>query len=480
MLSLLLMHQASGAAYYFLDSGTRAIGRGGAFVVGADDLSAQYYNPAALTHIDQPMLNINLWALNQYIAFERMDIDTGSCIPSCEEVTNQSPPMVEPSLGYAIPLGPKFPALEGSVVALGFYVPTSPTMSFDPDGAQRYALIESLVWQVYAGPSIALHTPKIPWLTVGGGLEYTFLRANESLAVSAILDGDGAAGSGAPIYSDAPTSDVVLDLKSWDPVQFSWNAGVIIKPVEWLEFGGSVQPPINYNAPGSLHVEFNEDHLFNQFLSESTADDDDVRLEVALPWVIRTGFQIRPHPKVRVEGDFVWTNWSKTGALKITNVDLTLRTKDGLLQSEDITITDDVLIPTGFDNAWSVRAGGDWQATDWLKVSLGAHYESSAVPTARQGVSVVDSPKWGIGAGGSFNVGKRLTLDASFAEQFLSNRTITDSDLRQITLQVNPFDSTDAIVDEGLVVGNGHFNSRLTFAGIGATVKFGEPHPAKP
>ena len=39
---------ADAAGYYMSDVGTRGMSRAGAFIAGVDDLSAQYYNPAAL------------------------------------------------------------------------------------------------------------------------------------------------------------------------------------------------------------------------------------------------------------------------------------------------------------------------------------------------------------------------------------------------------------------------------------------------
>lgn len=482
MMILLALSVAHGASYYFLDSGTRSIGRGGAFIAGADDLSAQYYNPAALTHITRPTLNFNFWGLNQYVAFTRMDVDdaeNGSCLDGCETVKNESGPMLEPQLGFATPLGKLIPALEGSTFAIGMYVPTSPMMAFDPDGAQRYALVDSLVWQIYAGPSVALRTPKIPWLTVGAGLQYTFLRADESLTVSAIIDTDGSDGPNAPLYKDTQDGDVQLTVRSWDKFQLSWNAGLLIQPVKWLEIGASVQPAIQYNAPGTLSVEFNKDHLFNDFIESPTATDPEINLAVKVPWILRGGVQVRPVQALRVEAAFTWTDWSETTALDITEVNLLLKTKDSVLNLEDIEITDDVAIPTGFVDAWSVRLGGDYALKPWARVSLGGYYESSAVEPARQGVSVVDSPKWGLGAGASFDVKQRLTLDLSFGQQFLADRTITDSELRQITLQTDPFNTEDTVVDEGLVVGNGQFTSRLTFLAVGASVYFGPaPEPA--
>src|SRR4051812_15284281 len=110
---LLAAAPAFASAYYFLDSGTRAIGRGGAFVAGADDLSAQYYNPAALSNISRPMLNINGWAVSQYVSFDRADEDG---LDPFHAVENESPPIYEPSFGFAAPLGGISPILKNTTV----------------------------------------------------------------------------------------------------------------------------------------------------------------------------------------------------------------------------------------------------------------------------------------------------------------------------------------------------------------------------
>jgi long-subunit fatty acid transport protein len=323
------------------------------------------------------------------------------------------------------------------------------------------------------------------------GLQYTLLRANESLTVSAVLDYDGSEGSNPPAYSDSADSDVVLDLKSWDFFEPSANFGLLITPTPWLEIGASLQPPITYKARGDLSVEFNKDHFFNTLLEESEgpcdADkkmesggcpprtvDDDVLLTVTVPLILRAGVQVQPVKPLKVEAAFTWTQWSAGKALEISDVNLKLKTKDSLLQLEDVVVTDDVSIPTGFVDAWSLRLGGDLSLNEWARVSLGGYYESSAVPAERQGVAVVDTPKWGLGAGASFNIKKRASIDVSFGQQFLADRTITDSQVRQITLQTNPLNTQDSVVGEGLVVGNGRFESRLTFISLGGTVYFGK------
>lgn len=480
----LLTPSASAASYYFLDSGTRAIARGGAFVVGADDLSAQYYNPAALVNLDRPMFNLNGWAVGQYVRFDRADEPGADGLSGTDDdlvfdpVTNQGTPQLEPSGGFATTLGGLSPVLKDTHVALGLYVPTSPNMAYDPEGPQRYSLVDSLVWQVYAGPSVAQRIT--PWLSVGAGLEYTLLRVDERLNVTTVPDG-----------SDDPANDVSLDLHTWDPARFSWNAGFLVQPTKWLDIGGSVQPAIHYVAAGQLDIQFSPDHPFAGYLSDAdpsddataglSYQDDDVNLYVTTPWIVRAGVQIKPTAKLKVEGDFTWTHWSESKELRIqlctendcSDGGVTLTHGDSPLLTEDIPITDDIPITTGFQDSVSARLGGDYTVTDWLRVSAGAHYETSAVPASRQGVAVVDGNKWGVGAGATVFAGKHLAFDVAFAQQFLADRAITDSELRQIALKADLLDPENTSVGDGKVVGNGDFASRLTFVAVGATVYLG-------
>ena len=57
---LLLASTAQAGGYYFSDIGVRAYSRGGAFVAGADDLTALYYNPAALTRLRRGTVTLNV------------------------------------------------------------------------------------------------------------------------------------------------------------------------------------------------------------------------------------------------------------------------------------------------------------------------------------------------------------------------------------------------------------------------------------
>ncbi len=463
----LLAAPAFASGYYYIDSGVRALGRGGAFVVGADDLSAQYYNPAALGNIERPMLNVQGWMANQNVSFDRADEPENEL--SFEPVTNESPPIYEPSFGFAAPLGGVHPFLKNTVLAVGLYVPTAPYLSYPQDGPQRYQLQNSLIWQAYAGPSVAQKIT--PWLTVGAGLQYTFLRVEEQLASTICLRPDS---DDCPDVVEDRANDIDLTVENWDPFQLSWNAGFIVTPIPQLQIGASVQPPISYEAPGSLGVKFDEDFLLADHIDGLEFEDPDTTLKVTVPLVVRAGVQVIPIEAVRIELDGTFTQWSTMSEFLITDMDMTVPHAEGsMLLQEDLKVTDDIVFKTGFVDAFSVRLGGDWQINEWAQVRLGGHYETSAVPDATLGVNLPDGAKVGVGAGGTFTIAKRVALDVAFAQQFHGTRTITDSEATQQALWTDATDPGVSKVVPGKAVGNGTLSSSVTYVGIGASVYFG-------
>lgn len=464
----LLAAPAFASGYYYIDSGARAIGRGGAFVVGADDLSAQYYNPAALKNIKRPLFNLQGWAAAQYVNFDRADDEDGTVF---EPVENESPPIYEPAAGFATHLGGLHPYLSRTHFALGLYVPTAPYLAYPADGAQRYQLVDSLIWQAYAGPSVAHEIT--PWLTVGASLQYTFLRVEERLNATVCLRPDPADCADESVADD-PANDLALSVSNWDPFKLSWNAGFIVTPHPMIEIGASVQPPISYEAPGTLGASFSEDFILADQLDGTTFEDPDTLLKVTVPLTIRTGVQVTPIEALRIEADWTYTQWSTMSEFRITNMDMVVPHKEGAaLLDEDLEVTDDVVFRTGFQDAWSIRLGGDYKITDWAQVRLGGHYESSALPTATTGVNLPEAPKFGVGVGGTFTIAKRVALDVGFAEQFLGTQHITDSQVAQQALWTDASNPEDSAVVPGRIVGNGDLTSNVTYVSLGATVYFG-------
>ena len=70
---LLLCSLSEAATFYLADIGVRGMARGGAFVAGASDISAQWYNPAALTRVKGGMVGFHAAGVHQFIDFDRSD-----------------------------------------------------------------------------------------------------------------------------------------------------------------------------------------------------------------------------------------------------------------------------------------------------------------------------------------------------------------------------------------------------------------------
>lgn len=471
----LLAAPAFASGYYYIDSGVRAIGRGGANVVGADDMSAQYFNPAALANIDRPVLNLQGWAASQYVRFDRADEPDNDL--AFEPVENVSPPIYEPSGGFATHLGGLHPALKGTHVAIGLYVPTAPYLAYDPEGAQRYQLQDSLIWQVYAGPSVAQEIT--PWLTVGAGLQYTFLRVEERLASTLCYTAQEPEDCQDPEFNkEEPTNDLDLSVKNWDPFKLSWNAGIIVTPHPMVQIGASVQPPISYEAPGSLTATFDEDFALAGQIDGLEFTDADTLLKVTVPLIVRGGVQVLPTENIRIELDGTFTQWSTMSEFRITDMNMKVNgAEGGFLEGKEILVDDDIVFATGFQDAVSVRLGGDWKITDWAQVRAGGHWESSAVPDATVGVNLPDGNKFGFGVGGTFTIANRVALDVGFAHQLLGDRTITDSQARQQALWTSLANPEESQVVPGKVVGNGQLASSVTYVAVGASVYFDAAKP---
>jgi long-chain fatty acid transport protein len=466
LLSILLaLAPAHASAYYFVDAGTRALGRGGAVVAGVDDLSAQYYNNAALVRLDRPQAYLNISGVDQYVRFERKDYDEdGALLTTYDPVENSGPLLVIPSFGVSGSFG-----LEDTVFAFGFYPPYAPDMEYPADGAQRYTLVDSLVWQTYAGPSVAHRVND--WLSVGAGLVWTLVRAEEELVISTC----GNAADPDSTCAESASQEITISLQAWDPARFTGSLGVLVEPRPWLSIGLSGLPPIKVKGKGSLTATFNEEHVFLSQLDGSEFTDEDITLNLTMPMILRGGIAVRPNDRSEIEFASVYQGWHIVDEIVVSDVNLTLSpSPDSTFVTEDIVVTDDVILPAGYQDTFSFRLGGDYDIRPNLTARAGAYFEASAVPAATQGVAVVDGDKFGYGVGGTVRVGSRAAIDFAFSQSFLAKTEITNSEIAQITIPLNLSDLTQTEIADGKIVGNGSFASNLTFGSVGATFYWGK------
>lgn len=432
-----LVSSALAGGYFFPDSGVVAVGRGGAFVASADDTFAQYYNPAALTRLDRYTVDLGVSGVSQGVSFER-ELEDGTFAPTVE---NAGGAFVVPQIGVGGPIGDDF------AFAVGLYTGYAPSFSYPRDGAQRYTLSDSLIWQAFVGPSLAWKPND--QLSFGVGLQWQFLRVEQDLVVST----NGI---------DDPRGDVFVSVKEFDPFSPSANLGVLYEPVDEIDLGLSVQLPSSFNADGTLVADFTGSGL-EQFLDDPTVEDDSVRLGIDLPLIVKAGVAVHPVEAATIEVAAVYERWSSLKSLQLSDVQLPVEFNNPAIPEPEVSETID--LPAGFRDVVSVRLGASVDATEFLTLRAGGFYESGSQRASQVSVALYDPWKVQFGGGASAHLlDRRLSFDLSTAYLAFPSLEVRDSTLEMINVQDG----------DTLVVGNGNYASSGFVLAGGISFAFGQ------
>lgn len=430
----LLATAAQAGGYYYSDSGIVATGRGGAWVAGADTQFAQHYNPAGLIRIPHPTVNVGWSGVQQKVRFERLGAD-GEFLPPAE---NQAAPFSVPQLGFATPLGDR------AALAVGFYSPFAPSSLYDEEGPQRYSIKDTLIYQFSVGPSAAFRVHDM--LVIGLGLQWQYLQVGEEVDIT--VNGQ-----------DDPAGDVAVEARVVDPFTPNANAGLLFEPVPEVSVGLSVQPPTKFQARGTGSLDF-EGNSLTVLLTETYYQDDDIALNLDLPWVVRAGVAGRPTPNLEIEAAVVWQDWSALDDILIEDIDVTVQSDSPILPEDQRRVDDTISLPAGLRDTVSLRLGAEARVHEALEVRAGGFWENAALTPEEVSVALVDTPKVQLGTGASvFLLGERLRFDAAFAWLFFQSLQIRNSTVTQIDAGV-----IDTTVP--MVVGNGDLSSHGWIVGL--------------
>ncbi|MBX2797872.1 MAG: outer membrane protein transport protein [Myxococcales bacterium] len=438
---------ALAGGYFYSDAGIVATGRGGAWVAGADTQFAQYYNPAGLIRVERPTVNVGWSGVQQNVGFRRLRPGADPAEPDAfyDEAVNQASPFSVPQIGFATPLTPDI------ALAVGFYSPFAPSSLYEEEGPQRYTIKDTLIYQFSVGPSIAVRPH--PMLTLGLGLQWKYLQVGQTVDVT--VNGD-----------DAQLGDIAVEARVVDLFTPNINAGLLFEPIDQVSVGLAVQPSTQFQARGPASLDFT-DSFVDVLLNESQYTDEDVALNLQLPWVVRAGVAVRPVERLEIEAAVVWQDWSSLADISIEEIDITVDSDSIALPPDQRQVDEEIVLPAGLRDTVSWRLGAEVQLEDWLELRAGGFYENAALTPQEVSVALVDTDKVQLGGGGSlYLLGQRLRLDASAAVLLFDNLQIRDSTVSQIDAGV-----IDGVVP--LVVGNGDLRSNGWVVGLQAQWAFG-------
>ncbi len=435
--------EAAAGGMYLPTRGVRPTGRGGAFVAGADDLSATWFNPAGLGHLTSPAALIDVAFVGQSIGYQRID-SGGNILPA---VDNQAPGIPVPSLGYARPLGKQ------AVLAFGVWAPYAGLARFAEDGPQRYSSVDlskSLIVTAGVGVGVRLGERFRVGVTVQDHVV--------ALETKIVLSGCPSQTTCAP---EDPDFDSVNRVDQDSFLNPSGSVGIQVDLGKQATVGASLQLPVWVRGHGTLHSRLPASGFFNG----ASVEGDRADISFDLPAAMRAGLEVRPG-RWRVEVAGTVELWSQHDEMRIEPRDVRIVDVAGVGTYE----LGPMVVPRRFANTYAAHLGveGRPSASKPLTVRAGYAFETGAPPDEYLSVLTVDGQKHLLALGVGYVIGS-WTVDVLVGFAKMSDRTVA-AGTGQVP-QLNPIRDTSA---EPLVVhiNDGDYSSSWLMIGSGGSRRF--------
>lgn len=434
--------------YNLMPRGARSLGRGGAFVASADDLSAAWLNPARLAALRGVQVLGDLGMVVWDVDFQRA-ADPSVAPDGFGLAENMAPPVWSPSLFLGWDFG-----LDWFEATIGFYGPYAGDLGFDSVGPQRYSLV--YLDMFYAVYQLAVAFRPVRWLAIGAAFQIQDIRMTEAVKLSAYTGFDPLGGP------EDPANDILVELDVASHTNPSGLFGVWAAPADWVDLGLSVQLPVSVEANGTVRAWLPSD---NPMLREAWVDGDQVTVRLANALWIRAGVGFRLPHRFELEVDAWAEVWEPHSEIYTQVHDVVLRDVEGGM---DIAFSD-IVVPQDWQTSFGAAAGAEWEVLERrLHLRLGLFYDSNAIPDQTLSVAWHDAHKIGLCLGLSVEFW-RMAIDVGYTHVFYVPRTIDDSGVTQI----NPLEPQSEAIPS--VVGNGDYASAADAVGLTVRAQFDTP-----
>lgn len=392
---------AEAGGFFLLDRGVRPLGRGGAFVAGADDGHAVWYNPAGLTEAGNGLLldaSLVLFS-NTYTRTARPQAN--GPVVSFASTDGSGAPLPIPTVVFTHDFG-----LRNFRFAAGLFAPYAalPTYDNSRTAPQRYSLI-TLDGSLLAEAGIWVAWRPHPVVSIGAGFQMLAGSFVSQLAFSACP----ATVICAP---EDPDWDSNAQLAVGTILAPTGNFGVRINPHRMISIGASFNLPIGVDSDATLKVRLPSAPYFDGASIQGNA----ARVSFTLAPIARVGVEVRPTPQTRIELAGVWEGWSVHDAIHLAPQGIRITNVRGV-GTYDIG---NVELQRNFNDVWSVRLGAEQTLSlgeERLTLRAGFSYETSATAPQYTSVLTFDADKSTLSLGASWTHG-RLRVDAMYAHTF--------------------------------------------------------------
>lgn len=464
--AILAPSAAEAAGLYTSDRGVRPLGRGGAFVAGADDLGAIWYNPAGLADAGTSILVDFSWLNFSSDYTRRTNVTTaGGTVQQVDfpKVSGSSPFLPIPTIAGSYNFGKD----KQFTAAFGVFAPYTAIASYPltVDGQpspSRYSLVSLEGSALVVAGGYFSYKP-IEQFRVGGGIQ-AMVGNFDSTVVFSASPADRLIGA-----PEDPTYDAFSQLKVGPIVAPSANFGMIAVPTENIRVGVSAQLPFWVNAPAEVNVRLPTAAPFDR--ARQVGNEAEVRFR--LPPVLRGGVEYRTNlsaeSRIRVEIAYVREFWSLHDSIDVRSKNIQLHDVTGFPSPFGVA---PITLPRNFQDSNSFRLGTEYSLKNlirdyWIDLRAGVSYETSAVPREWASPLTYDANKIIGSVGGSVHIGKNWRMDAAGSLVMLESTEVDAAEAR--VPRVNPVRGNPTATEP---VNGGSYSARALVLGVGINYKF--------
>lgn len=457
---------ARAGGLFMSDRGVRPLSRGGAFVAGADDLGAIWYNPAGLADAGSSLLVDFTW-LNFSSEYTRATnvTDAGGTVRTVDfpQVNGTSPFLPIPTIAGSYNFGKN----KEFTAAFGIFAPYTAIASYPltVDGQpapSRYSLV-SLEGSALVNTGAYFSYKPIEQFRVGAGLQAMVGKFQTTTVFSASPTDRLIAAPEDPQYDSFAQLDVGPIIAP------SANFGMIAAPIKALRLGMSAQLPFWISAPAKMNVRLPTAPPFDNARQEGNEGHVNFRL----PPIVRAGIEVRNDfsdtSKLRVELAYVREFWSLHDSIDIKADGIRLYDITGFPSPFGIA---PITLPRNFQDSNSFRLGGEYSLKDlikdyWIDLRAGLSYETSAVPREWVSPLSLDANKVIASAGGSIHIGEHWRMDGMGSLVFLDGTTVDPEEAK--VPRINPVRGNPTATE---AINGGTYAGRALLLGVGLNYKF--------
>lgn len=353
---------------------------------GGEDISAMFFNPAALgAHAGSAVLGVAS-RIAPVLRFKdgRATRPSGAATSGASTHDDAGKDAVLPSFYAAWDFGK--PVRFGLAVNVPFGLETD----YTSDWVGRYHATQSAIRTIAVAPTMSYEP--IPGLVLGAAPVFQRIEAKlgKAVNVSAIL------GAGGDAYSN---------LRGDDSLATGGRFGVLWQATRDTRLGLAYHTEIRHELRGDATFSGNTPAVL---VNNNTLRNSPIRANVALPETASFGLQHRLTPELTLAAEAAFTRWSKVNELRI-------RFESG--RADDVT-------QLRWRDTYFLSVGAVWKARENLTLRTGIGFDKSPVPEEERTPRIPDQDRTWLSFGAGYKLTEAIDLDLGYSHIFVKRANL--------------------------------------------------------